>query len=422
MPRCGDGVIDDGEDCDGAALGAGTCQAMGFDTGKLSCDTTCHYSTATCVKKCGNGVLDLGEPCDGQLGLVPCTTWGYPECTATCELDTRHCVTTAFELAPQLDLGKGGPAVLGDLSPAGPGDLVMAVPSFSRVEAFSWDLVLGFDPTTGKKLALPHQPLLAQVCDVNGDGNQDVVTIATDGTVDQLVFSGAVYSLQSIDAGVNGGTFVGSGPLGRDGAATRDAVVAVPNAFVVLGNGQVARRLEAPDAGASTLDDLDGDGLRDLSFVDGAGALRLWLAPGFVDDGGVTLPAAPTAIALGDLDGDDDADLAAVVGDQVQVFERTASGFTLKATFPAVGASQVLVLDLDLDGRRDVVFATSLDVLVRRNRGGWVFTEFATNAGPGPRLSVAVGDADGDGDPDLAVTVSTGGDATRTVVVRNRVR
>jgi hypothetical protein len=48
-PVCGDGVIDDGEACDGDAFGDATCVSEGFVGGELSCDDTCKIDTSACV-------------------------------------------------------------------------------------------------------------------------------------------------------------------------------------------------------------------------------------------------------------------------------------------------------------------------------------------------------------------------------------
>ena len=46
---CGDGVIDTGEQCDGADLNSQTCQTQGFDSGTLSCDNSCNFDTSSCA-------------------------------------------------------------------------------------------------------------------------------------------------------------------------------------------------------------------------------------------------------------------------------------------------------------------------------------------------------------------------------------
>ena len=46
---CGNGTIDEGEECDGTSLGDATCTSKGFASGDLSCDETCHFVTTACV-------------------------------------------------------------------------------------------------------------------------------------------------------------------------------------------------------------------------------------------------------------------------------------------------------------------------------------------------------------------------------------
>lgn len=47
---CGNGVIDDGEQCDGGNLGGFTCIDLGYSGGTLGCDpVTCTYDASACV-------------------------------------------------------------------------------------------------------------------------------------------------------------------------------------------------------------------------------------------------------------------------------------------------------------------------------------------------------------------------------------
>jgi hypothetical protein len=49
-PVCGNGVIDDGEQCDGGNLGGFTCVDLGYSGGTLACDpVTCTYDASGCV-------------------------------------------------------------------------------------------------------------------------------------------------------------------------------------------------------------------------------------------------------------------------------------------------------------------------------------------------------------------------------------
>lgn len=52
---CGDGFADASETCDGADLNGATCASQGFDTGTLSCSSTCTYTTSACSTSSGGG-------------------------------------------------------------------------------------------------------------------------------------------------------------------------------------------------------------------------------------------------------------------------------------------------------------------------------------------------------------------------------
>ncbi len=402
-PSCGDGIIQEGEDCDASDMGTGTCQSLGFDTGRLVCGTTCKYDTNLCVKRCGNGVLDLGEACDGTLGVMACTTWGFNACTDTCTIDTRRCVVQPFENGPEMDIGKGGPAVLGDLAPKGPGDLVMTVPAFTRVEIVPWSMTQGFEATASRKLSFLRSPVRSEIIDVNADGNTDVVSINADGTVDFVVYGGATYSLQSLDGGCPGATFLPS-----NGTARNDAVMVGCGGYAVL----------AASGGSITATPAATAVTRGPFGVIWSDATDVHL-----NDGGTSmLPSAVTQLGSADLDGDGDEDLVAVTAAGIELFENSGAGFAARATFTATSPTGLRTLDLDGDGLFDLFWATGDDLVVRRNRSNWVFTEQRIPAGTGTRVSTAIGDADGDQDLDFAVTISTGTDSTKTRLFMNRVR
>ena len=403
-PVCGDGIIQETEDCDASDPGVGTCQSLGFDTGRLVCSSTCLYDTALCVKRCGNGVLDLGEACDGTLGLMPCTTWGFNACTDSCSIDTRRCVAQAFENGPEMDIAKGGPAVLGDLAPKGPGDLVMAVPAFSRVEFVPWSMTMGFVAIASSKLDFRRSPLRAELIDVNGDANTDVATINQDGTFDLLTYSQASWSLQSLDAGCAGSTFLPS-----DGTARRSVTAIGCGGYSELSaSGAVKTTTPAATAFAR--------GTFGVIWADSTPELHL-------SDGGVSaLPSAVTQLASADFDGDGDEDLVGVTAAGIELFENSGVGFASRAVFTTTAPTELRALDLDGDGLVDLFWATGDDLVVRRNRTGWIFTQTLVPAGAGPRKSTSIGDADGDLDLDFAVTVSTGTDSAKTRVFLNRVR
>ena len=102
--KCGNGQIDWGEDCDSPAiLGGATCESVmgsGY-TGNLSC-TRCIFDTSDCHKtvpsRCGNGVREGDEECDGTdkpintcLELFGTGYSGYLSCAYDCTFDTSDC-------------------------------------------------------------------------------------------------------------------------------------------------------------------------------------------------------------------------------------------------------------------------------------------------------------------------------------------
>ncbi len=100
-PGCGNGAIDAGEECDGADLQGNDCMGLGFDGGVLACDAkTCMFDTTGCnaAPGCGNGIVDPGEQCDGaDLQGFDCTSFGFAGGVLTCDpvtctFDTSGCM------------------------------------------------------------------------------------------------------------------------------------------------------------------------------------------------------------------------------------------------------------------------------------------------------------------------------------------
>ena len=61
QPTCGDGIVECiMEQCDGAALGGGTCSGQGYSGGTLACTGSCTFDTTNCYT-CGNAVCESAK-------------------------------------------------------------------------------------------------------------------------------------------------------------------------------------------------------------------------------------------------------------------------------------------------------------------------------------------------------------------------
>lgn len=98
---CGNGVIDPGEDCEGADLGGKSCQDIGYSNpAGLACNDTCHFNFVDCAPTCDGQLKEPGEECDGDtVSLETCVDFGYSTpgmltCGPTCHYDPSGCMAT----------------------------------------------------------------------------------------------------------------------------------------------------------------------------------------------------------------------------------------------------------------------------------------------------------------------------------------
>ncbi len=182
----------------------------------------------------------------------------------------------------------------------------------------------------------------------------------------------------------------------------------------------------ADDATVSVaIADLDGDGDPDLAACNDetdSVAIRLLHNDGrgyFSDAPAGSMPVQATAcrrIAIGDLDGDRDLDLIAVGTGQDRAYVNDGMGRFLDRTvllLPVDGTRGigVAIRDLDLDGHPDLAIAVfdGQDRLYLGGADGRVRDETVRlPEDASPSIDVVAADFDGDGNDDLLVTTETG--------------
>ncbi|MBU1221858.1 SBBP repeat-containing protein [Myxococcota bacterium] len=95
LKTCGNNQIDNGEDCEVGNLQGQDCTDHGFYAGTLAC-TNCHFDTVGCVGRCGDNNITHNEECDGdQMGASDCESFGYYggtiACDSSCSYDISDC-------------------------------------------------------------------------------------------------------------------------------------------------------------------------------------------------------------------------------------------------------------------------------------------------------------------------------------------
>ena len=272
--------------------------------------------------------------------------------------------------------------------------------------------------------------------DLDGDGVVDVLAGATNqyprGNAGRArVYSGATSALLlEIDGDAptdSFGAIVASlGDVDGDGvpdfaiAAPKRSVPGVPLGaiFIYSGTGSLIRTFTSASPGGqvglamSALEDVDGDGVRDLLYSDWSGtAFTVYVVSGAT---GATIrshsSSDPTyGFALGrtgDTDADGVDDYAICDAGHVNVY----SGATGSFLFAFSGVESIVrpAGDVDLDGHADLILAHPGTGLVPVVSGATGIAFFTITGGStlGNGVS-ATSDIDGDGHPDLVVTRNT---------------
>ncbi|MCL4185766.1 MAG: VCBS repeat-containing protein [Burkholderiaceae bacterium] len=296
------------------------------------------------------------------------------------------------------------------------------------------------------------------VDDLDGDGRPDLVA-ATSSTrapeVGVVTDSGGISILLQ-DGGRPGAFQVsrwvatgGAAQASAIGALAGDAAADIVVADSVLANGRVLllegdpslpAGVRAPvalpvaaGAGSSevALADLDNDGRSDIVLAAGSGVAVLYQdgAGGFGP--ALMLPAGlrTQGVAVADLDGDGRTDIVAANageapaggtgGSTVTVLlQKSAGTFTATSIAVADGARQVVVSDLNGDGRRDLAVVSlvyqaqdvpsRVTVLLQSASDAGRFEAAGSYAGTASASFIAAGDVDGDGLQDIVLADGPG--------------
>lgn len=326
-----------------------------------------------------------------------------------------------------------------------------ATPSFGSPQAFS----VGKNPT------------FVADADLNGDGKLDLVVVNNNsaGSVSVLLNttptgSTTVSFANHFDFAVGANpTGLAIGDLNGDGLPDLAVVNHGDSTVSVLLNGTfpgnavpafTGHRDFGTDASpyAVAIGDLNGDGKADLVVTSGAAAsvsvLENTMAPGtltaaFAGKQDFTTGQKPSAVAIGDVNGDGAPDLvvANAGSNTVSVLLNTTTpgantfSFAAKQDFPTGADPQAVALkDLNGDGKPDIVVAnggagsSSVSVLLNTTVPGATIPTFAGqqtfSTGGGP-VSVAVADLNGDGEPDLVTANSAAGANSVSVLLNTTV-
>ncbi|MDP7040031.1 MAG: VCBS repeat-containing protein [Myxococcota bacterium] len=458
--ECGNGIIEEGESCDGVTLEYATCYSLMGGSGTLACNDQCEYDQSGCYNADGCPEFSFYEGgscyCIDGYTVNASGTGCEPEPSNNCVPNSSYYQGNCY-----CDDGYEVNAALDACVPVGTGtvpyddedddnDGIDDIDDNCPVVANAWQVDLdgdglgdycdvdpdgdGISDVGSGNLFRAHRfaPFYdgvhrIDVTDVDGDGSVDILA----GTSDMNRISwyrnmgGGEFRFDDIAqegttiSGLKGADVDGDGDV--DVVATADKVKWYEN----KGNGHFVAHIISAHEGPSALDlgDIDGDGDVDavvafyaLDWVllfrnDGSGNFSETVIASGTQTDGVWL------VHMADMDLDGDVDVLSTSGltNQIMWHKNIDGGTTFDTqALLGVGAADMVAVDFDLDGDVDVVAVSGGTVnnsLVRwfENMGDFYFaTHVVSNEIRAPK-SLDVKDIDGDGDMDFLLGASSYG-------------
>ena len=361
---------------------------------------------------------------DGRLDIVVDGTWLENDGTPANGPWIEHTLTASFSYHRVLaDLDRDGDPDLADVTL---GD------SLEVVEDLEIHRNLRFPETKSVDAAVNEAFDLIAV-DLDRDGDLDLVSASE--ADDRIVFhrsdgspADGGWSNVSVAVGVDGARAVAAGDLDADGdvdlvsAAYNEATVAWYESDGTPADGGWVTHVVSNGAGGASdvaLADLDGDGDLDIacaqyldneiSWYRNNGGSPPTFSALFVESSAFL---SPRALAVADIDGDGDLDIAVSSEDTWLAWYANdgspADGeWAVLALAFGNGGKDIAAADLDRDGDADLVATQYANGSVRwygNSSHGNNWETHSLLAGCDGARSVAIGDFDGDGDPDIVAS------------------
>src|SRR5579872_2569377 len=266
-------------------------------------------------------------------------------------------------------------------------------------------------------------PAFLAVSDFNGDGKSDVaVANKGSGNVSVLLGNGDGSLQAAVDtpSGVSPVAVV-AGDLNGDGKldlVVTDAGSSTNNVLILLGNGDgtfnPGTNLTVPSASSAlAIADFNGDGKLDLAVGTVVNStvsqVMIFLGNGdgtFGNPVGFSVGNSPGFIAVGDLNGDQKADLVVANGDgTLSTLLGNGDGTfgTARSFIEGATPRWIVIADFNRDGKGDLAVADFNQTTVFLGNGDGTFGSPNGYAGGIGGDSVAVADLNGDGILDLVV-------------------